>query len=60
MASLDAVGSGAGSEADDDLALWLMNNGDRHWTRGYLLLLVPGFATVGAIIVARHRSHVVG
>jgi hypothetical protein len=42
------------------LALWLMNNGVGPKEPPVLLLLVPGFATVGAIIVARHRGHVVG
>jgi hypothetical protein len=37
--------------------------GEQHGASAELLaapLLVPGFATVGAIVVARHRGHVVG
>jgi hypothetical protein len=37
-----------------------MNNRDRPQDPRVLLLVVPGFATVDPIIVARHRSHVVG
>jgi hypothetical protein len=42
------------------LALWLANNTLRPQNLSPVALLVPGFATVGAIVVARHRGQVVG
>jgi len=42
------------------VALWLVNNTVRPQSSSPLPLAVPGFATVGAILVARHRGHVVG
>jgi uncharacterized SAM-binding protein YcdF (DUF218 family) len=42
------------------VALWLVNNTVRPQSSSPLPLAVPGFATVGAIVVARHRGHVVG
>jgi hypothetical protein len=42
------------------MALWLANNTLRPQSFSPFPLLVAGFATVGAIVVARHRSHVVG
>jgi hypothetical protein len=42
------------------MALWLANNTLRPQSFSPFPLLVPGFATVGAIVVTRHRGHVVG
>jgi hypothetical protein len=42
------------------MALWLANNTLRPQSFSPVALLVPGFATVGAIVVGRHRGHVVG
>jgi hypothetical protein len=42
------------------VALWLVNNTVRPQSYSPLPLAVPGFATVGAIVVARHRGHVIG
>jgi len=42
------------------VALWLVNNTVRPQSFSPLPLVVPGFATVGAIVVARHRGHIVG
>jgi hypothetical protein len=42
------------------MALWLANNALRPQSFSPVALLVPGFATVGAIVVARHRGEVVG
>jgi hypothetical protein len=42
------------------MALWLTNNTLRLQSFSPFPLLVPGFATVGAIVVARHRGHAVG
>jgi hypothetical protein len=42
------------------LVLWLVNNAVRPQEPPALLLVVPGFATVGAVIMMRHRGHVVG
>ena len=41
------------------LVLWLVNNAVRPQEPPALLLVVPGFATVGAVIMMRHRGHVV-
>jgi hypothetical protein len=42
------------------LALWLVNNAVRPQELPVLRLVVPGFATVGAVIMTRHRGHVIG
>jgi hypothetical protein len=42
------------------VALWVVNDAARPQSMSPLPLLVPGFATVGAIVVARHRGHVIG
>jgi hypothetical protein len=42
------------------LALWLVNNAVRPQEPPVLRLVVPGFATVGAVIMTRHRGHVIG
>ena len=42
------------------LALWLANTTLRPQSFSPVALLVPGFATVGAVVVARHRGQVVG
>lgn len=42
------------------VALKLANNTLRPQSLSPFPLLVPGFATVGAIVVARHRGHVIG
>jgi hypothetical protein len=42
------------------VALWVLNNRLRPQDLSPFRLLVPGFATVGAIVVARRRGHVVG
>ena len=42
------------------LVLWLMNNAVRPQELPALRLVVPGFATVGAVIMTRHRGHVIG
>jgi hypothetical protein len=54
-----AVGAGDGAAGRNRGAM----AGGQHGASAELLaapLLVPGFATVGAIVVARHRGHVVG
>ena len=42
------------------LMLWLVNNAVRPQELPVLRLVVPGFATVGAVIMTRHRGHVIG
>jgi hypothetical protein len=42
------------------MALWLANTTLRPQNLSPVALLVPGFATVGAVVVARHRGQVVG
>jgi hypothetical protein len=42
------------------LVLWLLNNAVRPQELPVFRLVVPGFATVGAIIMTRHRGHVIG
>jgi hypothetical protein len=42
------------------MALWLANYTLRPQSFSPVALLVPGFATVGAVVVARHRGQVVG
>jgi hypothetical protein len=42
------------------MALWLANTTLRPQSFSPVALLVPGFATVGAVVVARHRGQVVG
>jgi hypothetical protein len=42
------------------VALKVVNNATRPQDLSPFPLLVPGFATVGAIVVARHRGHLVG
>ena len=42
------------------LLLWMLNNAVRPQELPALRLVVPGFATVGAVIMTRHRGHVVG
>ena len=42
------------------LALWLANNAVRPQELPVLRLVVPGFATVGAVIMTRHRGQVIG
>jgi hypothetical protein len=43
-----------------EVALWVLNNRLRPQDLSPYPLVVPGFATVGAIVVARRRGHVVG
>jgi hypothetical protein len=42
------------------LMLWLLNNAVRPQELPALRLVVPGFATLGAVIMTRHRGHVIG
>jgi hypothetical protein len=42
------------------LVLWLLNNAVRPQELPVMRLVVPGFATVGAVIMTRHRGHVIG
>jgi hypothetical protein len=42
------------------LVLWLLNNAVSPQELPVLRLVVPGFATVGAVIMTRHRGHVIG
>ena len=42
------------------MALWLANTTLRPQSLSPVALLVPGFATVGAVVVARHHGQVVG
>jgi hypothetical protein len=42
------------------LMLWMLNNAVRPQELPALRLVVPGFATVGAVIMTRHRGHVIG
>jgi hypothetical protein len=59
MAGLAAVGSGAGAAGLLPGAVAAEQRRPPTGTAG-IALVVPGFATVGAVIMTRHRSHVIG